>query len=274
MNRWSWLAASFVRLLIVEKDRTKLGERNENRIRRDPSKSVMAFLQARMGSKRLPGKVLMLIQGQSILERAIRRLRAASVVDEVAVLTTPLSEDDAIAEESLRLGVRVHRGPEEDVLARFQEASERFRPDVIIRATADNPLMDIGSIDRIVGALCSGCLDLCIENELPYGAATEALTAEALAKTCLLAREPHHREHVTLYIKDRPDEFCSSFLAPPESLRFPQIRLTVDTLEDFNFMNQLIGRLRDEVPPLPLSKYLPLALAILRERECKAPATS
>ncbi len=234
----------------------------------------MAFLQARMGSTRLPGKVLMPIQGQSILEHAIRRLRAASVVDEVAVLTTRLREDDAVAAESHRLGVRVYRGPEKDVLARFQEASEIFRPDMIIRATADNPLIEIGSIDRIVHGLCSSCADLCMEKDLPYGAATEVITAEALAAIHRLAREPHHREHVTLYIKDCPGDFCFSLLTPPEILRFPQIRITVDTLEDFSFMNELIGRLPDGVQPLPLSDYLPLALSIIQERECKAQAIS
>ncbi len=230
----------------------------------------MAFLQARMASTRLPGKVLMPIQGQSILERAIRRLRAASVVDEVVVLTTRLREDDAVAAESLRLGVRVYRGPEKDVLARFQEASEKFSPDIIIRATADNPLIDIGSINRIVHGLCSSCSDLCMEKDLPYGAATEALTAEALVKIHQLALEAHHREHVTLYIKDCPDEFRLLLLAPPEGLRFPQIRITVDTPEDFNFMTQVIGRLPDEAQPLSLSDYLPLALSIMQERERKA----
>jgi spore coat polysaccharide biosynthesis protein SpsF len=227
-----------------------------------------------MGSTRLPGKVLMPIRGRSILERAIRRLRAAPVIDEVAVLTTCLREDDAIVEESHKLGAWVHRGPELDVLARFQEAADKFHPEIIIRATADNPLIDIGSIERIVGALCSNRLDLCMEGGLPYGAATEALTAKALAKAHRLAREAHHREHVTLYMKEHAEEFCLSFLVPPDFLRHPQIRLTVDTVEDFMFMDQLICRLPDGGQPLPLREYLPLALEIPHKRECKALATS
>ncbi len=249
---------------------------SEDEMRKDPlhSRSVVAFLQARMGSTRLPGKVLMPIHGQSILERAIRRLRAAPVIDEVAVLTTCLREDDAIVEESHRLGALIYRGPELDVLARFHEAAEEFQPDVVIRATADNPLIAISSIQRIVDALRSGCLDLCMESELPYGAATEAVTARALAKAHLLAREYRHREHVTLYIKDHPEEFSLSFLLPPGSLRFPHIRLTVDTMEDFTFMDQLIGRMPEGMEPRPLGEYLPAALNILQERECKALAQS
>lgn len=242
----------------------------ENRAYPNHPGSVVAFLQARMGSSRLPGKVLMPIRGQSILERAIRRLRAAPIIDEIAVLTTRLAEDDVIVEEAHRLGAWVYRGPESDVLARFYEAAQQFHPDIIIRATADNPLIEIGSIDRIVGALCSGKLDLCMERELPYGAATEAFTAEALERVHRLAREVPHREHVTLYIKENPEVFCISFLVPPDPLRRPQIRLTVDTPEDFVFVDQLIRCLPEGEYPLSLSEYLPFALRSLSERECKA----
>jgi spore coat polysaccharide biosynthesis protein SpsF len=224
---------------------------------------VIAFLQARMGSKRLPGKVLMRIQGQTILERAIRRLRASPAIHEIAVLTTILPEDDAIVQEAHRLGARVHRGSELDVLKRFQEAAEKFRPEIVIRATADNPLIEIGSVKRIVEALRSGDLDWCMENDLPYGAATEALTAEALARVQLCAREARHREHVTLYIKEHPEEFRTAFLEPPGLLRHPGIRLTVDTPEDFRYVDWLIGKKPENGSSLPLSEYIDLALKSL-----------
>jgi len=168
---------------------------------------VMAFLQVRMGSRRLPGKALMKIHGRSIFERAVSRLQASPAVDAVVALTTRRGEDDAITAECERLGISFYRGPEDDVLARFFEASEIFRPEIVIRATADNPLIEIGSIERIVTALRSLGLDYCMEKDLPYGAATEAMTAEALAKTHAEARDPEHREHVTLYIKEHPDNF-------------------------------------------------------------------
>jgi spore coat polysaccharide biosynthesis protein SpsF len=235
---------------------------------------VMAFLQARMGSTRLPGKVLMRIQGRSILERAIMRLRAASVIDAVAVLTTCLTEDDVVAEEAQRRGVLVYRGSEQDVLARFYEAAVRFQPDIVVRATADNPLIEIGSIERVVDALRCKALDWCMEKDLPYGAATEALTADALAKVHFKAVEAKHREHVTLYIKEHPEVFRTSLLIPPDVLRHPQIRVTVDTPEDFLFVDQLICRLPEGGRPVALNQYLPFALRIMRERECKALALS
>jgi spore coat polysaccharide biosynthesis protein SpsF len=237
------------------------------------SGKVMAFLQARMASRRLPGKVLMRIRGQSILERAIRRLRAARSVDEVAVLTTTLDEDDAIIEEACRLGALVHRGPELDVLKRFQEAAEIYLPEILIRATADNPLIDIGSVNRIVSALRSRELDYCMEVGLPYGAATEALTPAALKTAHLRAHKPDDREHVTRYIKEHPDEFRSAFLQAPEYLNQPGIRLTVDTLDDFAYVARLIGSFPGSSRPIPLRRFLKTALTILQERERKERCT-
>jgi spore coat polysaccharide biosynthesis protein SpsF len=233
------------------------------------SNSVMAFLQARMGSTRLPGKVLMLIQGKSILERAVSRLRAVPEVDGVAVLTTQLPQDDCIVEEAQRLGVLVYRGAELDVLRRFQEASQTFKPGIVIRATADNPLIDIGSVSRIVQKLRSGCLDYCMEVDLPYGAATEACTAEALARSQTMATDPRYREHVTLHIKEHPEEFRVSLIRAPESLRYPQVPVTVDTHDDIAFMERLLGCIPEGTGPIPLSDYMPFALRMFQEREAK-----
>jgi spore coat polysaccharide biosynthesis protein SpsF len=256
-----------------EINRADPGRRERTVSRQINSGKVMAFLQARMASTRLPGKVLMRIRGQSILERAIRRLRAARSVDEVAVLTTILDEDDAIVDEACRLGALVHRGPALDVLTRFQEAAETYVPGILIRATADNPLIDIGSVNRIVNALRSRELDYCMEVGLPYGAATEALTPAALEAAHLRAHKPEDREHVTLYIKEHPDEFRSAFLQAPEYLNQPRIRLTVDTLDDFVFMTRLIGRFPGSSHPIPLRRFLEAALTVSQERECKERCT-
>jgi spore coat polysaccharide biosynthesis protein SpsF len=236
----------------------------------DGSKSVVAFLQARMGSSRLRGKVLMPIRGRSILEHAIRRLRAAPIIDAVAVLTTRLDQDDAIVKEARRLGAWIYRGPESDVLARYYEASVKFRPDIIIRATADNPLIEIGSVCRIVSTLHSENLDFCMERDLPYGAATEAFTAETLSKVHSLAQSLSHREHVTLYIKENPEVFSTSFPLAPPGLRCPDVRVTIDTEEDFVFVDQLIRRLPEGEQPIPLSEYLPFAMGGKEKGECKA----
>lgn len=222
---------------------------------------VHAYLQARMGSTRLPGKVLLRIEGKTILERAVWRLRAARTVHEVFVLTTTLPEDDAVAAEAARLEVRIHRGPSEDVLKRYRQAADRFSPAIVVRATADNPLVDIGSTDRIVRALRSSRLDYCMEAELPVGAATEAITVEALARSDDEATLAHHREHVTLYVKQHPELFSIALLAPPDALRRPEVRITVDTPEDFIAVETMIQRLPEGKRPVPLVTYLERAHA-------------
>jgi len=217
---------------------------------------ALAFLQARMGSTRLPGKVLLRIQGKSILERVVERLCAVRSLDGVVVLTTSLDEDEVVAGEARRLGVEVFRGPDRDVLARFLQAADRFRPDVIIRATADNPLIDIGSVDRILAALRAGGLDYCMERCLPVGAATEAITGAALERVGRLGRLPHHREHVTIYVKEHPEKFRVAFPDPPEALKLRDVRLTVDTPADFVFVENLICSIPETGFPTPLLTYL------------------
>jgi spore coat polysaccharide biosynthesis protein SpsF len=217
---------------------------------------TLAFLQARMGSTRLPGKVLMQIQGKSILERAVERLQAADSLDGTVVLTTLRDEDERVAVEARRLGVECFRGPDRDVLARFCQAADQFRPDIIVRATADNPLIDIGSANRIVAKLRAENLDYCMERQLPVGAATEAVTRAALARVDHLGLLPHHREHVTIYIKEHRGEFRTAFPDPPPSLQLPDVRITVDTPEDFVAVEEIIHRIPEPGPPIPLLTYL------------------
>jgi spore coat polysaccharide biosynthesis protein SpsF len=227
---------------------------------------TLAFLQARMGSTRLPGKVLLRMHGKSVLERAVDRLRAASTLDGVVILTTTLAEDDAVAAEAHRLGAASFRGPDRDVLARFRQAAVFFRPDIIVRATADNPLIDIGSVDRIVEALQTGALDYCMERNLPVGAATEAITSAALQRVDCLGRMPHHREHVTIYVKEHRDEFLAAFPDPPEELRLPGVRITIDTADDFAFVDSLLEGIPDASPPRPLLAYLESAPFLISRR--------
>jgi len=233
----------------------------------------LAFLQARMGSTRLPGKVLMRLNHKSILERAVDRLRAARMLDGIVVLTTELDEDIEVVREACRLGAGIFRGPELDVLSRFRMAADLFRPEIIVRATADNPLIDIGSVDRIIRRLNSGNLEYCMEQNLPMGAATEAITRAALARVDRLARLPHHREHVTIYIKENPCDFRAAFPNAPKTLRMPDLRITVDTPADFLFVESLIQSLPETGSPIPLSRYLSLGMQ-MRRKEGSAQARS
>ena len=140
---------------------------------------VPVILQARMGSSRLPGKSLREIEGKPLLQWVIERLRL-SLSGEVILATTRKGEDDPLASLAERLGVPVFRGSESDVLSRYYRVSLLYPAPYDVRATGDNPLVDPGSIDRLLKVIEGGGIDYALEKGLPYGGATEIFTRQAL----------------------------------------------------------------------------------------------
>src|SRR5262249_27070806 len=157
---------------------------------------TVAIVQARMGSTRLPGKVLMKIGGRSLLVYLIERISRARTLDAIVVATTTNPRDNFIIEECERRGIPNFRGSESDVLGRYVSAARACEADVIVRVTANNPFTDPDSIDRVVGALAACGADYAIENGLPIGVTGEALTWDALSFIDSVANTPPWREHV------------------------------------------------------------------------------
>jgi spore coat polysaccharide biosynthesis protein SpsF len=206
-------------------------------------------LQARIGSQRLPGKALEPIGGCSMLERCLRRLIAGGV-GRVVLATTTLFEDDTLAAIAKRLGVQVFRGDVDDVLGRYAGAAEAFDLDPVVRATADNPAVDIQGPGRVLAALRSSGADFVIEDNLPYGACVEAMTRRALMHAHASADSAHDREHVTSFIKRRTDLFNVVYLPAPAPLARPSLRLSVDTRDDLDWMRELYFRAGSSEPTL------------------------
>lgn len=207
------------------------------------------ILQARYGSSRLRGKALERIGTSTILEHCLRRLgqgRAARVV----LATTTESEDDALEAVATRLGVAVYRGDRDDVLKRFAEAAAAFDLDPVIRATADNPAVDMDSSGRVIAALRQTQADYMREEGLPLGAAVEGMTAATLQRAARLATDPYDREHVTPFILKRRDLFRVTHVDAPAPLRRPSLRLTVDTRDDLAWVRELFARTGADTPPL------------------------
>jgi spore coat polysaccharide biosynthesis protein SpsF len=194
-------------------------------------------LQARMASSRLPGKTLALVAGRTVLQHCIERLRAASGLP-VIVATTTGAADDRVEEEGIRLGADVVRGPDEDVLARFLMAIERFSLSEVVRATADNPAVDIDAPGRVLEMRRRTGADHVVENGLPYGTAVEAVSADALRRCADLATEPHDREHVTSLLYRDP-RFVAVPVPAPAPLCRPELRLTVDTADDLAWVRRV-----------------------------------
>ena len=197
-------------------------------------------LQARMGSTRLPGKVLMPIAGRSVLAHCVERLQLTSGLA-VIVATTTEPDDDAIAAETARLGVAIARGSVNDVLGRFAQVVREHALTHVIRATADNPAVDLGAPVRTLTLLRRARLDYVVERGLPYGAAVEAMTGAAILEADRLAVNADDREHVTPFIKRswRGQPFRAIEALAPGRVRRPQLRFTVDTPDDLEYMRRV-----------------------------------
>jgi spore coat polysaccharide biosynthesis protein SpsF len=203
--------------------------------------AVPIVLQARMGSRRLPGKVLAEIAGRPLLEWCLRRL-AAGGVGPVVLATTTLAADDALVDLADRLGVPTVRGPEDDVLQRFSLAADYLDARFFIRATADNPAVDIDAPGRVIAAIAAAGADHVVERGLPIGAAVEAVRTAALYQALAQARAPYDREHVTPYLYRTPGRFLAVAPEAPPGLRRPDLRLTVDTADDLSFVREVLAR--------------------------------
>lgn len=207
---------------------------------------IIGIIQARLGSTRLPKKVLAPIAGRSLIQHVIERSKAAKSIDRIVVATTDLPEDDAL-ERVVRdeLGTDVFRGAENDVLDRFYRCAVGYSPDIIVRITADDPLKDGEVIDRAVGELrADPSLDY-VSNTLkptfPEGLDIETFRFAALERAAREAHLPSEREHVTPFIWKNGDLFRARNFEHDEDLS--AWRLTVDKPEDLALMREIFGAL-------------------------------
>jgi len=211
------------------------------------------LLQARMGSTRLPGKSMRDLAGHTLLAHAVVRLQASGYP--VVVATTMKAEDDCLVAAAEDLKAYVFRGSEDDVLDRYAKAAHHFELHRVVRATADNPAVDIDAVARTLTLLDRTGADHVVEYGLPTGAAVEAMKGNALFKAAAQATDPYDREHVTPLLRRGQGFHALSALAPGY-LRRRGLRLTVDTEEDINFMQKLFEALGPQLFPAPLSAIL------------------
>jgi len=208
---------------------------------------VLAIIQARMKSTRLPGKVLKKLGEKSVLEILIERLRKSKTIDEMVVATTTSKEDDIIIKLLESIGVKYYRGSEDDVLDRYFKAATLFNAKNIVRITADNPLTNVNLIDLQVKLLAKNNYDYTTVKNVILGLGSEVFTFNALKKAWEKARRKYQREHVTPYIYEHPEIFKIKCISAPNPLRRSDIRLTIDTPEDLKLYQELYNRFKDMV---------------------------
>ena len=209
--------------------------------------NIIGIIQARMGSTRLPGKVLKPLAGRPMLWHVLKRAQAARRVDETVLATTTRREDRALAVVAKDCGVSCFFGDENDVLDRYFEAAKLWQADVIVRITGDCPLLDPAVVDTVVVAYLAGNFDYVsntIEPTYPDGLDTEVCSFSALERAWREAKLPSEREHVTPYIWKHPDLFKISNVKaqmPNANVDLSSHRWTLDTPEDLEFLRLVIS---------------------------------
>jgi spore coat polysaccharide biosynthesis protein SpsF len=202
---------------------------------------TVAIIQARTGSTRLPGKVLLPLLGEPVLVRVVRRVERASSIDATVVATTTLADDDAIAELGGREGWLVERGSETDLLDRYLQAGRAHDAERVVRITSDCPLIDPGLIDEVVMALEAAGSDYASNTlqprTLPRGLDVEAMSMAALEAAGREDDDPASREHATPFIYRHPERFRLTRVSSPVDLSAH--RWTVDTPEDYELVRRL-----------------------------------
>ncbi|MES2032897.1 MAG: NTP transferase domain-containing protein [Pseudomonadota bacterium] len=199
---------------------------------------ILAILQARMSSTRLPGKVLMPLAGAPMLVRQLERVDRARRIDRLVVATSDQPGDDIIEQTCRREGVSVHRGPLDDVLARFVGALDAFPAGHVVRLTADCPLADPEVIDATIEAVLSARADYGSNTPphrtFPKGLDVEVMTAAALRQAAAEATTPEEHEHVTWSLHRRPDRWKQAFHS--QAAEEGEVRWTVDRPDDYAFV--------------------------------------
>jgi spore coat polysaccharide biosynthesis protein SpsF len=239
---------------------------------------VGAVIQARLGSSRLPGKVLRPLAGWPLLAHVIERLRQCRRLDRLVLATSTSADDAALVRFAKRAQIGWFAGSEDDVLARFLGAAEKYDLDVVVRICSDSPLIDWVTIDRMIETVLAREADYSICNETYRHACEgfEVVTTAALRRSAELTAEAMYREHVTLFIRRHPQLFRVFYQPVAPSLRGPY-RMSVDVAADYEFMQRLYEALYQPRKPIDLRaavrwlKRHPEVLAINAHVEQKAP---
>lgn len=208
---------------------------------------VSVIIQARMGSTRLPGKVLMTICGKPALQHIIERARFAKLINQIILAIPDTKENDILEEFALKNSVECYRGSENEVLERIYLAAKKNNCGVIVEITGDNPLIDPEIIDLAVEQHLNTKADYSCTNYagklLPVGLDVGVFNFQALESAYKNAKDPYNREHVTSYFYENPSVFSNTNVIIPKYLEDSSLRLTLDTKEDYELIAKIFEKL-------------------------------
>lgn len=209
---------------------------------------IVAIIQARMGSTRLPGKVLKKVDGLPLLKYQIERVKDSPLIEQLVIATTTLEEDDVIVEFCEQGHIEFFRGSEGDVLSRYYECAREYKADIIVRLTSDCPLSDPIVIDEVITLFMHKNADYAANtvppetSMFPDGSDVEVFSMKALERAYMECTETRDREHVTFYFWKYNNGFKTVQLTQQRD--WSKYRITVDYPEDFEVVKFLIKELK------------------------------
>jgi len=214
-------------------------------------KKIVAIIEARMTSTRLPKKHMLLANGKPMIEHLVIRLKQVTSIDEIVMATTVNNTDDPLVDFAKRMAISYYRGSEPDVMSRVIEAADSVEADTVVGITGDCPLIDPLLIEQTI--------QMFIHNECAYvnnaavpgypgGMNTQVYGLDALKKSLELSTDPLDREHVTSFIFNNPDMFPPIYLLPPPDLFWPELELELDEEKDYILLKKIIEYFGDDNP--------------------------
>ena len=210
---------------------------------------IIAIIQARMGSSRLPNKSLMDIDGKTALEFMIDRVRKSNLVDDIVIATTTNQEDDMIADLCINNQINCYRGSENDVLDRYYQSAKKHEATIVVRLTSDCPLIDPVLIDETINLFIKKKVDYASnavppdKKKYPDGSDVEVFSFDALQRSWVETTDIKDREHVTFYMWDKRDNFNTIMLDNEHD--WGRYRITVDYIEDLELVRKIVKKLND-----------------------------
>lgn len=203
---------------------------------------IGCIIQARMGSSRLPGKVMQKVdKDDTVLDFVIKQLQGSKKIEKILVATTNLTEDDVICKHLSLRNIMCYRGSPEDVLDRYYQCARMYSVDTIVRITADNPLVDPNVVDMVINEYRRRKCDLAtntIHRTFPYGTEVEVFSFKVLEKAWRYAKMPSEREHVTPFIREPRNGF--SLINVTNTEDYSHLRYTVDRNEDLQVVREIV----------------------------------
>ena len=218
---------------------------------------IGCIIQARMGSSRLPGKIMKKINGNTpMLKFQLDQLEFSKNIDQIIIATTTLEPDNLIVDFCKKNNLECFRGESKDVLDRYYRCAKKFKLSIIVRITSDNPLIDPTIVDHVISRFIDSDYDYMstLVKKSPLGFTVEVFTFKSIKKAWEEAKLPSEHEHVTPYFYNNPDKFKIESVSQEKDLS--HIRCTVDTEYDFKLIEKIISKI--ETRPIHLDHILDL----------------